>query len=96
MNDDVVLALGELASSLQRSPQFELLGQYFEQQVAADVLQTKPHEAEERERLYMRRQGYLAFLQHLGLFAAKYAELTERPPERSDDDEIDDPSVHDF
>ena len=95
MNDDLVIALGELSHNLLRNPHFELLGKMFEQQVAADLLQTKPQEADERERIYFRRQGYLAFMSHIAGFAADFAALTERRTE-VDDDGIDDPSVHDF
>lgn len=94
MNDETVLALGELSTNLLRNPHFDLLNKMFEQQVAADLLETKPSESEERERIYARLQGHRAFLMHIGLFASNYVKLTEKTPTNHDDD--DDPSVHDF
>jgi hypothetical protein len=96
LNPETVIALGELCSGLLRSPHFELLGKLFEQQIAADLLQTKPSEADERERIYARRQGYLAFLSHMSGFATDYDALKTEHIANHDDDGIDDPSVHDF
>lgn len=97
MNDEVVLALGELATTLLRSPQFEALNNLFEQQVAHDLLTTKPEEKARREGLYATLQGSRAFMSHLQIFAEDFARLNS-PPEAAEeaDDPIDDPAVHDF
>lgn len=93
--DDIVMAVGELSDSLTRSSQFELIKNLFEQQVAHDVLTTKPDQTTERERLYAHLQGARAFYHHIAALAEQYRSMTEREV-IDPDDEIDDPSVHDF
>lgn len=89
------MAVGELADSLLRSTQFKLIQDLFDQQVAHDVLTTKPDQATERERLYSQLQGKLAFIHHIAVFAEQYRAMTERT-EVDPEDDIDDPSVHDI
>lgn len=91
--------LGELSTSLLADPRFKALNDLFEQQVAADVLETKPEEKQKREYLYATLQGGRAFMSHLQLFAEKHKQLTSSQPEESttqDYDEFDNPDVHDF
>lgn len=94
-NEDIVIAVGELCGSLTRSPQFQLVQNLFEQQVAHDVLTTKPDQTIERERLYAQLQGARAFYHHIAVLAEQFRAMTEREV-IDPDDEIDDPAVHDI
>jgi hypothetical protein len=97
LNDDAVIYLGELANSLLGDPRFEALHQLFEQQIAHDLLTTKPEEKMKREAYYTTLQGARAFLDHLTGFAQDYVRATAvQPTEDAEDELIDDPSVHDF
>jgi hypothetical protein len=93
--EEIVIAVGELSSNLLRSRQFQMIQDLFEQQVAHDVLTTKPDQASERERLYTQLQGMRAFVHHVAVLAEQYGAMTERQVV-DPDDAIDDPSVHDF
>lgn len=92
-----MIALGELSDGLLRNPHFSALNKLFEQQVAADVLETKPDETAKRERHYATLQGSRAFMGFLQMFAQQYAELTAKPVEQEGNaKDDDDPGVHDF
>lgn len=90
-----MMAVGEIANSLSRSPQFKIIQDLFEQQVAHDVLTTKPEQGQDRERLYSQLQGARAFAHHIASLAEQYRTMTELQV-ITQDDEIDDPSVHDI
>jgi hypothetical protein len=94
-NEQIVMAVGELANTLSRSPQFQTMITLFEQQVAHDLLTTKPDKADERERLYSQLQGQRAFTHHIAGLAEQYRAMTEQQAV-DPIDLIDDPSVHDF
>jgi hypothetical protein len=97
MNDESVIVLGELSHSLLGDPRFTALHQLFEQQVATDMLTTKPDEKMKREGLYATLQGARAFIDHIASFAQDYVRATTtQTVEDAEDDEIDDPSVHNF
>lgn len=97
LDEEIVIALGEFSLNLLRDPKFKVLNDLFEQQVAADVLSTKPEEKQKREYLYATLQGGRAFMGQLQLFAEKYTQLTSTTQvEDAIEDDIDDPSVHDF
>lgn len=97
MNEETVIVLGELANSLLSDPRFEALHQLFEQQIAHDLLTTKPEEKMKREAYYTTLQGARAFLDHLTGFAQDYVSATStQTTEDAEDELVDDPSVHDF
>ena len=79
---------------LLASDEFKHLNALFEQQVAVDVLGTKPDQTAERERQYAILQGSRAFITHVEGFAQAYA-ISQTPAVETGPDE-DDPSVHDI
>jgi hypothetical protein len=93
----MIQKLGEYSHALLASEEFKTLNSLFEQQVAVDVLMTKPKDSEERERLYAQLQGTRAFTSHIEGFARAYADtlqtiLDAETPVGDDDD----PSCHDI
>lgn len=95
MNDHDIRKLGELSQALLVSPEFKMLTDLFEQQVAVDVLSTKPNEPEKREQLYATLQGMRAFSVHMAGFAEAFERInTIKVAEDTQDH--DDPGVHDI
>ena len=95
MNDNDIRKLGELSHALLVSPEFKMLTDLFEQQVAVDVLSTKPNEPEKREQLYATLQGMRAFNVHMAGFAEAYARTQTIQTDDGTQDH-DDPGVHDI
>lgn len=79
---------------LLASDEFKHLNVLFEQQIAVDVLNTKPTDAEERERIYATLQGSRGFIAHVEGFANDFAIMTTPVVDTGPDE--DDPSVHDI
>ncbi len=94
MNDDILLKLGVFSEALLASDEFKHLFQLFKQQVAVDMLDTKPSDAKERERLYGTVEALNYFVSHVQGFA----NLTDpsQKPEVDPSQDIDDPAVHDI
>lgn len=90
----MIRRLGEFSTALLASPEFKDLNALFEQQIAVDVLGTKPDDAVERERIYAMLQGSRAFTSHIERFANDYAILITPVVDTGPDE--DDPSVHDI
>lgn len=67
MNDNEILAKGELCEALLASADFTtILGQY-ELTIAADLLATAPHEQKKREQLYATLWGARGLLEFMTL-----------------------------
>lgn len=95
MTNEQIRSLGEYSHALLASEEFKTLNVLFEQQVAVDVLGTKPDRPEDRERLFATLQGSRAFTSLIESFAHAWVELTATDVPAAQDP-IDDPGVHDI
>lgn len=93
----MIQRLGAFSHALLAADEFKELNALFDQQIAVDVLSTKPADTAERERIYSMLQGSRAFLAHIEQFAADYersiASIHDAETPSQDDD---DPAVHDI
>ncbi len=96
MNEELIQSLGAFSHALLGADEFKTLHQLFEQQMAADVLSTKPADNIERERIYAQLQGGRAFIAHLEGFAADHTRNLQAALAVPDPDDIDNPDVHDI
>lgn len=90
MNEQLVLDLGEFAKNLQDEERFQAFVALYEQQLAADLLSTKPHEQKTREQIYASLQGFRGFR----AFLKDFADCREKLLNPTVPDNSDDPSVH--
>lgn len=95
MEEELILRLGAFSTMLQASDEFKNLNLLFEQQIAVDVLNTKPTDAAERERLYATLQGARSFQIHIAGFANDYA-IANTPEVVDQNLDDDNPDVHDI
>lgn len=65
MNAEDVLELGGYADHLLADPTFQYLSAGFEQGLVAELLATKPLEADRREYIYTKIAAHREFLTHL-------------------------------
>src|SRR5690348_885687 len=96
MDEEMIRRLGAFAHSLLAYDEFKELNALFEQQIAVDVLSTKPHETRDRERIYSMLQGSRAFTTHLSNFADDYQRLVAESLDVANPSQDDDPAVHDI
>ncbi len=96
MTDEQLLMLGVFSTTLLASDEFKQLHTLFKQQVAVDMLDTKPTDAKERERLYGTVEALSSFISHIQGFANAGEQLTKPDAEEPGQDIIDDPAVHDI
>lgn len=97
MTPELIQRLGEFSNALLASDEFKQLNLLFEQQVAVDMLNTKPDDAKERERIYATLQGSRGFTTHISLFAEAYVRsLPSTINADAQGPDEDDPSVHDI
>lgn len=78
MNDDTILVLGMYSKELLGDQRFKTLIQMFGQQMAADMLNTAPHEAKKREGLHAAYMGFTEFTSLLAKFAEGYETLVKQ------------------
>lgn len=78
MNDDEIMLLGEFCKGLLGEPRFQTLIQLFGQQMAADVLNTHPHEAKKREGIHAAYCGFGEFTNLMNDFANAYDTLMKQ------------------
>jgi hypothetical protein len=69
MNDDTIMTLGEFCKGLLGDERFTALTQLFGQQMAADMLNTAPHEAKRREGIHAAYSGFTEFTSLISKFA---------------------------
>lgn len=98
MNDETISQLGGFCVELLSDEAFKALVAMYEQQCAADMLKTEPHEAKRREQIYASYLGFEGFLSLARDFAEGHAKLIREQTNQTVDapDPIDDPSVHDI
>lgn len=98
MNDETILQLGSFCTELLSSEAFKALVAMYEQQCAADILKTGPHEVKRREQIYASYLGFEGFLGLATDFSKAHEKLTteKNPQVDTAPDPIDDPSVHDI
>jgi hypothetical protein len=79
------MVLGMFSKELLGDQRFQTLIRLFGQQMAADMLNTQPHEAKKREGLHAAYMGFAEFTNLMSKFAeafetlAKAAELDNQP-----------------
>ena len=96
MNDELIFALGGFCTELLSTEAFSALTNLYSQQCAADILQTKPGEAKEREQIYASYLGFEQFLALAKKFSEAHTALTNAPTKTEVEDTTDDPRVHDI
>ena len=85
MNDDTIMVLGQYSKELLGDQRFKTLIELFSQQMAADMLNTAPHEAKKREGIHAAYIGFTEFTNLIGKFAeaaatlAKASEIDNQP-----------------
>ena len=77
MNDDDIVVLGMFSKELLGDQRFQTLIQLFGQQMAADMLNTAPHEAKKREGLHAAYMGFAEFTSLMSKFSEAYVTLTK-------------------
>lgn len=90
MNPELISALGEYSIELLGAENFRTLCTLFQQQCAADIISTKPHELKLREQIYAANLGFGQFIDLLQKFAEAHDALENQQPH----DTTDDPDVH--
>jgi hypothetical protein len=98
LNDETISALGGFSLELLSNEAFKALVAMYEQQCAADILKTAPHETKMREQIYASYLGFEGFLALVRKFAEAAETLATTQSKQVDTapDPIDDPSVHDI
>ena len=69
MDDETVMNLGAFCKECLGDERFNALIQLFGQQMAADMLNTAPHEAKRREGLHAANSGFTEFTSLMSKFA---------------------------
>lgn len=72
------MTLGEFCKGLLGDARFQALIQLFGQQMAADMLNTAPHEAKKREGIHAAYSGFTEFTSLMSKFAEAYETLTKQ------------------
>jgi len=94
MNDEVIGVLGQFCHELLEDPRFDALKQLFGQQMAADMLQTAPHEVKKREGIHAAYTGFLEFTALMQKFAEAYNALVREQLRAANPEPTDDPAAH--
>lgn len=90
MDADTLVALGNYCEGLIQDPSFQFVSAFFEQQLVAELLASKPHETKAREFIYSKISAHREFLSSLADFVKERDEAQQPQPDHLDDD----PSVH--
>lgn len=94
MNDNEILATGELCEALLASSKFTTIVAQYELTIAADFLATAPADKSKREELYASLWGARGLLEYMKLNANAAAAIREpKPPTDSTTDPV---AVEDF
>lgn len=97
MDDTTISALGGFCKGLIDAEAFDAITKLYSQQVAVDILNTKPHETKAREQLYASYLGFENFISLVKKFAEAHDKLhVTADQQTSAHYDIDDPSVHDI
>ncbi len=94
MDNETIVGLGSYCEQLLCDPNFQFLSAYFEQNAAAELLSTKPHETKLRESIYARVTAHREFLTTMSSFVKQKTDLDQLTAPKDHLDEIDDPAVH--
>jgi hypothetical protein len=98
LNDDLIALLGQFSAELLGDERFKMLVQMYQQQCAADFLETKSTQRDQREKIHAAYTGFGDFIALVEKFAEAHKKLID---EQSTDTQAlssdeDDPSVHDI
>jgi hypothetical protein len=90
MDADTLVAVGDFCENLLNETHFQFVAAYFEQNLLAEMLATKAHEAKAREFIYAKIMAHREFLSSLANFVKEKDEARKPHQDHLDDD----PSVH--
>lgn len=95
MNDDEIIALGELSKALLVSEHFHTIIEHYKQSLACDILTTKPADKDKREEIYASLAGVNGLLGYMQLNAAA-ADKIQNPTPVTTDADLRDTDEEDF
>jgi predicted ATPase len=87
INDEMIGLLGQFSKELLGDHRFKAMVELFNQQMAADMLNTAPHEHKKREGVYAAYQGFSEFTKLVQQFSDAFDSIYTEQQSSTDTDE---------